>query len=397
MYMDVYRPCTARVKPSTYRGKVRVRLRVPSLYAREIASLGATCVDEPALLTVPVQVHVIMRAGVGFCAVRAHERFGQCASAVSLCRTARGQDHAIMRLRALSRVCELVPTGSYTRISTSVRSSTPQGFLLLCTPVQCEPPRASYSVLVLAPQGFVLLFTSVWCEPKRALCGSTLQRPCACVYCTSPKSYVRHESTKALYSVRQGLCFCVLYEPQELCAVRAYKGFVLLCTVRAPRALCGASPQRLYTVCARAGASVYCTSPKSFVRCEPTKALYSVRPGLYFCELYEPQELCAVRAYKFFVLLCTVRAPRALCGASPQRLNTVCARAGASVYCTSPKSFVRCEPIKKFIQCAPGLVLMYTVRAPRGLCGASLQRLYIVCWRSPPRLCTEYLCARAVV
>ena len=97
--MGVYRPCTAQVKPSTYSGKVRVRPRVPSLCAR--AALGATRVDEPALLTVPVQVHVIVSARVGFCAVRAHERFGQCASAVSLCSTARGQEHVIMRSRAL--------------------------------------------------------------------------------------------------------------------------------------------------------------------------------------------------------------------------------------------------------------------------------------------------------
>ena len=48
--------------------------------------------DEPALFTVPLQVHVIVRVRVGFCAVRAHERFEQCASAVSLCSTARGQD-----------------------------------------------------------------------------------------------------------------------------------------------------------------------------------------------------------------------------------------------------------------------------------------------------------------
>ena len=185
----------------------------------------------------------------------------------------------------------------------------PQGFVLLCTFVHCEPPRASHGVLVLAPQGFVLLCTSVRCEPKRALCGASLQRLCASVYCTSPKSHVRCESTKAL-------CFCVLYEPQELCAVRAYKGFVLLCTVQAPRA-CGASLQRLC-------ASVYCTSPISFVRCEPTKALC-------LCVLYELHELCAVRAYK------------------------------------------------GFIQCAPGLVLLRTVRAPRALRDASLQRLYRVC------------------
>ena len=88
-------PC----KLSTYRGKVRVRPCVPRLCALAGASLGATCMHEPALFPVPVQVHVIVR--VGFCAVRAHERFGQCASAVSLCSTARGQEHVIMRSRAL--------------------------------------------------------------------------------------------------------------------------------------------------------------------------------------------------------------------------------------------------------------------------------------------------------
>ena len=130
--------------------------------------------------------------------------------------------------------------------------------------------------------------------------------------------------------------------------VRYKPGFVLLCTERAPRALCGASLQRLCVVCARACDSMYCTSPKSFVRCEPTKALYSVRQGLCLCVLYEPQELRTVRAYKGFT------------------------------------------------QCAPGLVLLCTVRAPRAVCGASLQRLYAVCWCSPPALCTECLCARGV-
>ena len=184
---------------------------------------------------------------------------------------------------------------SNTRISISVRSS---------------PPRALYFCVRLYsvnPQG---LHTVCWCSPPRTL------------------------------------YFCVLQygaSPNGLCAVRAYKGFVLLCTVRAPRALCGASLQRLYTVCTRACASVYCTSPKSVVRCEPTK-------GLCFCVLYEPQELCAVRAYKGFiqcapglVLLCTVRAPRALCGASLQR---IC----ASVHCTSPKSLCTVRVYKGFLQ-----------------------------------------------
>ena len=144
-----------------------------------------------------------------------------------------------------------------------------------------------YLSTVLAPQGFVLLCTSVRCESHRPLCGASLQRLCAAVYCTSSESFVRCEPTKALYSVRQGLCFCVLYEPSR-----------------------GASLQKLC-------ASVYRTSAKSFARCEPTKALC-------LCVPYERQELCAVRAYKDFVPLCAVRASRALCGASLQRLSTVC-------------------------------------------------------------------------
>ena len=52
-------PC----KLSTYRGKVRVRPCVPRLCALAGASLGATCMHEPALFPVPVQVHVIVRVG----------------------------------------------------------------------------------------------------------------------------------------------------------------------------------------------------------------------------------------------------------------------------------------------------------------------------------------------
>ena len=204
----------------------------------------------------------------------------------------------------------------------------------------------------------------VRCEPTKTLCFGVLYE--------LRELFVRCEPTKALYSVRQGLCFCVLYEPsrgaslQRLCAsvyrtsarifaVRAYKGFVPLCTVRAPRALRGASLQRLC-------ASVCCKSFTSFVRCEPTKAFYRVRApralrGASLQRLstvYERQELCAVRASKGF-LPCTsaksfarceppkafyrVRAPRALRGASLQRLC-------ASVCCKSLTSFVRCEPTK---------------------------------------------------
>ena len=194
---------------------------------------------------------------------------------------------------------------------------------------------SQYLSTVLAPQGFVLLCTSVRCESHRPLCGASLQRLCASVYCTSSESFVRCEPTKAL-------CFGVLYELRELCAVRAYKGFVLWCTVRAPRALCGASLQRLNTVCARACASgtvrapralwgaslqrlcasVYRKSAESFARCESTKALC-------LCVLYEPHELCAVRACKGFIY--------------------------CSVHCTSLTSFVRCEPTKALygVHCFP--------------------------------------------
>ena len=95
--------------------------------------------NETALFTIPVQVHVIVRVRVGFCAVRAHERFGHCASAASLCSTARVQEHVVMRSRALcSRVLactnECVYENQY--LSTVL---APQGFVLLCTSVQCEP------------------------------------------------------------------------------------------------------------------------------------------------------------------------------------------------------------------------------------------------------------------
>ena len=139
---------------------------------------------------------------------------------------------------------------SCTRIGTSVRSS---------------PPRALYFCVRLYsanPQG---LPTVCWCSPSRALylcvlqCGASPNGLCAV---RAPTAFVRCEPTMAL-------CFGVLYELQELCAC--------------------ASLQRLYTVCARACASVDCTSSKSFARCEPTLALY-------FCVPYEHQELYAVRA-----------------------------------------------------------------------------------------------------
>ena len=191
-----------------------------------------------------------------------------------------------------------ITTSALEDVQVNYQTSNPQGLPIV--------------LLVLVPQGFVLLCLSVRCESQRR--GASSQRLCASVYCTSSKSFVQCEPTKALYSVRQ------------------------------------------------ACASVYCTSLKSFARCEPIKALY-------LCVPYERQELRAVRAYKGFVPLCAVRAPRACFGASLQRLYTVCTRACASVYCTSLTSFVRCEPTKALYS---ALVLA-------------------------PKLCTECLCARAVV
>ena len=133
--------------------------------------------------------------------------------------------------------------------------------------VRCEPTKALYSVR----RG--LCFCVLY-ESSR---GASLQRLCASVYRTSARSFARCEPTKAL-------CLWVPYERQELCAVRASKGF-LPCTsaksfarceppkafyrIRAPRALRGASLQMLC-------ASVCCKSLTSFVRCEPTKTPYRV-------------------------------------------------------------------------------------------------------------------------
>ena len=171
--------------------------------------------------------------------------------------------------------------------------------------VRCESHRP------LCGASLQRLCASVYCTSSESfLCGASLQRLCASVYRTSARSFARCEPTKAL-------CICVPYERQELCAVRASKGFVPLCAVGASRALCGASLQRLSTVyerqelCAVRASKGFlpCTSAKSFARCEPPKAFYRVR------------------------------APRALRGASLQRLC-------ASVCCKSLTSFVRCEPTK---------------------------------------------------
>ena len=205
--------------------------------------------------------------------------------------------------------------------------------------------------------------------------------------CTGISTSVRSSLPRALY-------FCVLpcgASLTGLCAVRAYKDFVLRCTVRAPRAFCAVRAYKGFIQ--RAPGLVLLCTVRALARCEPTKALR-------FCVPYERQELCAVRAYKGFVPLCTVRAPRALrgaslqrlslcavgasralCGASLQRLSTVyerqelCAVRASKGFlpCTSAKSFARCEPPKAF----------YRVRAPRALRGASLQRLCAsVCCKS---------------
>ena len=190
----------------------------------------------------------------------------------------------------------------------------------------------------------------VRCEPTKTLCFGVLYE--------LRELFVRCEPTLALYSVRRGLCFCVLYEPSRGASL---KGFALLCTVRAPGALRGASLQ------------------------------------MCLCVPYERQELCAVRASKGFVPLCAVGASRALCGASLQRFSTVyerqelCAVRASKGFlpCTSAKSFARCEPPKAF----------YRVRAPRALRGASLQRLSTVyerqelCTvRASNRLCASVCC-----
>ena len=167
--------------------------------------------------------------------MRAHERFVQCASAVSSCpcSAVRGREHVIIRSRAL---CSCVGACTEEFMYESQYLSTvlaPQGFVLLCTSVQCKPPRASYSVLVLAPLRFVLLCASVRCEP---LCGANPQG-------------------RVLVLARQSFVPSA-YVLVRIFTARARKGFVLLCSVQAQRALCGASLQRLYKVC-------WCSPPRA--------------------------------------------------------------------------------------------------------------------------------------
>ena len=135
-----------------------------------------------------------------------------------------------------ARVCERVPMRSCTGISTSVRSSPPRA-LYFCV----LPCGASLTGLcaVRAHKDFVLRCTV---RAPRAFCAvraykGFIQRAPGLVLLCTVRALARCEPTKALR-------FCVPYERQELCAVRAYN-------------------------CA----SVYRTSAKSFARCEPLKAL----------------------------------------------------------------------------------------------------------------------------
>ena len=228
--------------------------------------------------------------------------------------------------------------------------------------------------------------------------------------CTGISTSVRSSPPRALY-------FCVLpcgASLTGLCAVRAYKDFVLRCTVRAPRAFCAVRAYKGFIQ--RAPGLVLLCTVRALARCEPSKALG-------FCVPYERQELCAVRASKGFVPLCTVRAPRALRGASLQRLSTVYERqelcavrvSKGFLPCTSAKSFARCEPPKAFyrvrapralrgaslqrlstvyerqelcaVRASKGFVPLCAVRASRALCDASLQRHPTVCWCSPLKIC----------
>ena len=327
---------------------------------------------------------------------------------------------------------------SCTRTSTSVRSSPPRALYFFVRLYSANLQGLPIMLLVLAPQGFVLLRTSVRCASQRPLCGASLQRLCASVYWTSSKSFVRCEPTKAL-------CFGVLYELQELCAVRAYKGFIqcapgleLLCTVRAPRALRGASLQRLcasvyctsakslarceptkalclcvlyephehcavrafkgfiQTACTvrasralcraslqRLCASVCCTSPTSFFRCEPTKTLQCA-PGLVLLALYKPHELCAVRAYKDFIQ-CALYEPHELCAVRAYKGFIQCA--GVRPPSFAPSAYV---PVRSYEQ----------MRSCTGTCTYALFHMYctsshVICGSVREPLCL-YVAERSI-
>ena len=139
------------------------------------------------------------------------------------------------------------------------------------------------------------------------------------------KGFLPCEPTKAFYRVRAPRALrgaslqrlSTVYERQELCAVRASKGF-LPCTsaksfarceppkafyrVRAPRALRGASLQKLC-------ASVCCKSLTSYVRCEPTKAFHRVLvlalQDLLCARVQEPVHMYCLYELTRYLLFCT--------------------------------------------------------------------------------------------
>ena len=139
-------------------------------------------------------------------------------------------------------MCECVPMSSCTRISTSVRSL---------------PPRALYVYVCMYSANPRRLHTVCWCSRPRALYFCVLQ------YGASPNGL-------CAVRTRKGVIQCAGNRPPETCTqclcARADlycpspQGLVLLCTVRALRALYGASLQKLYTVC----------------RCSPPSALHRV-------------------------------------------------------------------------------------------------------------------------
>ena len=137
-------------------------------------------------------------------------------------------------------VCGSVYGGVYVRESVLQYDPCPPG---LCTSVYVCTVRPHKSFMQCAGARPPELCTSVYFSTVRA-----------------QTDFVRYEPTRALYSVlvlaHQSLVPSA-YVLVRICTVRARKGFVLLYVVRAQRALCGASP-------------------KGFVRCEPTRALYSV-------------------------------------------------------------------------------------------------------------------------
>ena len=172
--------------------------------------------------------------------------------------------------------------------------------------------------------------TSVRCEPTRALC------MCVRLYGAIPKSFMRCEPTRALYSVlvlsRQG------FVPSAYVLVRERV------QMNESVPLYGASPQGL---CA---CFYVCTvrAQKAFVRCEPTRALYSV----------------------------LVLVPQ---GFVPSAYVLVRARVQMSS-CIRSCTYVRYEPTSSMCFCVSGCAdeLMYGKRVC--LYGASPQGLYAVCF-----------------